>query len=98
MGAVLQLAEWVGEMKVSEAILRGFEKVNGNQIRYTFFEHDRHGRVVGCCVMGAASLGGAGGQRFGRPFREAWGIHPTALNDRGMPWEHIYGMAVAAGL
>lgn len=31
-------------------------------------------------------------------FETVWGIHPVDLNNGGMPWEHIYGMAKAVGL
>ncbi len=33
-----------------------------------------------------------------RAFFDAWGHFPEDLNGDGLPWEHVDGMAVAAGL
>lgn len=51
----------------------------------------------------------SGEPEFEHAFKEAWGFFPSDLNDGGtfdrdeprmppLPWEHIYGMARAAGL
>lgn len=61
------------------------------------------------CVNGAVLLAvegragwGVEGERVitdgGNGFYSAWEVDPVDLNNEGMPWEHIYGMAVAAGL
>lgn len=88
-------------MKFSEAMLKGFEKVDGRQCRGAFFS-SCDGKIS-YCVLGAVTAG-HNSKNFhmwpedaGR-FSDAWGFAPSALNDQGMPWEHIYGMAVAAGL
>lgn len=68
--------------------------------------------VYACCVMGAANLALSGDPhhsdldfRWREKFEDAWGIDPASLNNNRefcdlepFPWEHIYGMAVAAGL
>jgi hypothetical protein len=89
-------------MKFSEAMLKGFEQVNGRQCKYDF-ALPVMGKPEAFCVLGAVSAGrGALGYSFWYAdtdkFVRAWGVRPNALNDQGMPWEHIYGMAVAAGL
>lgn len=87
-------------MKFSEAMLKGFQMVDGKQIKGSYFKFD--GRdVIGCCAMGAVSLGSnrrLSRVDFDRNFQCAWGLPSDVINDEGMPWEHIYGMAVAAGL
>lgn len=91
-------------MKFSEAMLKGYEMVGGRQCKNVFhrgnpFDPDS------VCVLGAVSLGDHGnalgghiGWSFSAAFKCKWGVYPANLNDEGMPWEHIYGMAVAAGL
>jgi hypothetical protein len=88
----------------SAAMLRGFERVEGNQVRGHYVDGGWN-NPTGCCVMAAVSLGSGGDVRdrdyrweFANAFRKAWGVFPADLNDNGMPWEHIYGMTVAAGL
>jgi hypothetical protein len=88
-------------MKFSEAILKGYEKVNGRQCRGNYARLDRDGNPVAHCVIGAMYSGDPGDAHMherGR-FEEAWGFSAMGLNDEErMPWEHIYGMARAAGL
>jgi len=93
-------------MKFSEAILRGFEMVGGKQCKGYYCPREDDPRKPGAvCVLGARNLCLTGDAteepgRFTDPdsddFCDAWGIHPSTLNDEGMPWEHIYGMARAA--
>lgn len=83
-------------MKFSEAMLKGFEMVGGKQCRGTYTEWDIYLRPVAHCALGAAIAGGWKGADAG--VQRAWGICVAELNDKGMPWEHIYGMAVAADL
>lgn len=93
-------------MKVSEAILRGIEAVNGRQMTevYCEGEHTKPHRV---CVLGAWALGATGSalhtdaaarMEFQRIFESEWGFSASYLNDLGMPLDHLYGMTVAAGL
>lgn len=94
-------------MKFSEAMLKGFRKVNGHQFFGGYYADRPGGFPRSVCVLGAANLG-AYGDPWSYPFHtgcgavdrfaNAWGLKPQDLNDEGMPWEHIYGMAVAAGL
>jgi hypothetical protein len=90
-------------MKFSEMMLAGYAKVEGRQTRGTAWR-DAYGhptadtsRARSACVIGAINLGG-GGCGFNSALDRAWGVSAVSLNDDGMPWEHIYGMAVAAGL
>jgi hypothetical protein len=95
-------------MKLSEAILKGYERVGGRQCKHAYYENGTPSRPEAVCVMGAVSLalsGNAAGDVVNpfahkgvQAFVVAWDMAPSALNDEGMPWEHIYGMAVAAGL
>ena len=89
-------------MKYSEAMLKGFKKVGGRQCRGDFEKLDRTGRVRSCCAIGAVRLGSGYmaciGGNFADAFRKAWRVDPADLNDEGMNWPDIYGMAVAAGL
>ena len=107
-------------MKFSEAVLKGFEQINGRQCVGTLAMNKKGGLPgIGklpyrCCVMGAAAIGATGNpygeeQDWRLEFKGAWGIDPAELNNNRdqlyygkktepFPWEHIYGMAVAAGL
>lgn len=89
--------------KLSAAILCGYKLVDGKQHFGDYANKD--GSAV--CVLGAVNLCLTGDPRkeYVGPlaadqdrFRKAWGDWAEDLNDEGMPWEHIYGMAVAAGL
>lgn len=83
-------------MKYSEAMLKGFEIVGGRQCREVYVQTNDAGKPVAYCVNGAAMAVGYSGSTY--LFYETWGCLPHVLNDQGMPWEHLYGMAVAAGL
>jgi hypothetical protein len=97
--------------KFSSAILCGFKKVDGRQHfgDYCPSDEDPHD-PTSVCVLGARNLcltgsakNAAGMVHHQRAFYEAWGLYPDDLNDGdgampSMPWEHIYGMARAAGL
>jgi hypothetical protein len=98
-------------MKFSEAILCGYEKVNGRQHIGGYSNCAEKPEELALCVLGAGSLCLIGQARmtsdslaFEEAFEKAWGFNPAALNDgrmegtEPMPWEHIYGMAVAADL
>lgn len=85
-------------MKYSEAMLKGFEQVNGRQCKEAMHEINCHGMVVAHCALGAIEAGGREDGGFVAVFYDAWGVAPHHINDEGMPWEHIYGMSVAAGL
>ena len=88
-------------MKFSEAMLRGYAKVGGKQC---FGKEKRvvGGRILAYCPVGAAIRGGmsredATANNFA--MRHVWGDTVVMLNDHAtLPWEHIYGMAVAADL
>lgn len=94
-------------MKASEAILKGYAMNDGRQCIYT--RHDSSGRM---CVAGAFEMAvdgkpwawGHEGQwsEFATAFHKQYGISPVDLNNNDghepFPWEHIYGMARAAGL
>lgn len=100
-------------MKLSEAILKGYELNDGRQCVDSL--QNSNGAM---CVLGAYNLATAGSAWGCEPDRENWwiqrnkfravyGIDPVSLNnneeERGeakepFPWEHIYGMAVAIGL
>lgn len=60
--------------------------------------------ITAACVNGAALIGArveawsAPHERWMAEFEKKWGIQPQQLNNEGLPWEHIYGMARAAGL
>jgi hypothetical protein len=89
-------------VKFSEAMLKGFEMVGGRQTKGQFcIGKPSSPRAV--CVHGAASLAVTGWADdwhylpFER-FCQVWGMTPLDANDIGLPWEHIYGMAVAAGV
>jgi hypothetical protein len=90
-------------MKYSEAMLKGFEMVGGKQCKDEFYLGSKE-TPTAICALGAINLGADGNAAstyphdFVRRFTEVWGEDPQFLNDGGMPWEHIYGMAVAAGL
>lgn len=103
--------------KFSEAMLCGFEKVDGRQWFGDYCPRtDKGESPASVCVLGAVNLCLRGNARrasiiranradplsdtqFASAFREAWGMCPDDLNDDDqMPWEHIYGMAKAAGL
>lgn len=86
-------------MKFSEAILKGFEQVNGRQCHGRASEWI-DGKPFAYCCFTAASVGSIENlDRALREFKRAWGIGVITLNDDyNMPWEHVYGMAVAAGL
>jgi hypothetical protein len=94
-------------MKYSEAMLKGFEMVDGKQLKKGFVAYRTDTNTpVAACAAGAVQLGltgkrtrtfsDASGFRF--DFNRKWGVDPSVLNDEGMPWEHIYGMTRAAGL
>lgn len=97
--------------RFSTAILCGFKKVDGRQHFGDFSNRDE--RALAVCVMGAAALCETGdphttdhdeayrcrAAEASDIFRVVWGLWPTEANDsEQLPWEHIYGMAVAAGL
>lgn len=97
-------------MKYSEAILDGFKAVGGRQCRKHYYppgERDPT-KPTAVCILGALNLGSCGsayrnyhngpGNVFAEAFERAWGFPPQELNDDGMAWEDLYGMAVAAGL
>ena len=88
-------------MKFSNAMLKGFAEVNGKQCKGSY-SRGPFGNRTAYCAMGAAYAGSGGKTPFPESslakFFEQWGTTPISLNDDGMPWEHIYGMAVAAGL
>lgn len=100
-------------MKFSDAMLKGYMKVGGKQFteggssvvgsaRY-FPKGDDPARPSCVCAVGAANLGfgraaNKDGDCEGASFHRHWGVDVADLSDEGMPWEHIYGMAVAAGL
>lgn len=82
-------------MKFSAAILRGYKTNGGRQCVNEL--KDAQGRM---CVYGAAIEGGATCvERVDSmaSFRTHWGFDAIELNNRRMPWEHIYGMARAVG-
>jgi hypothetical protein len=96
--------------KFSSAILCGFKLVDGRQHIGGYSNH-AHGDSLAVCVLGAGNLcltgvprGSLESMDFEEAFKKAWGFNPAALNDgrledsEPMPWEHIYGMARAAGL
>ncbi len=98
--------------KFSEAILCGYAKVNGRQ-HIGGYSNNASGAALAVCVLGAGNLCLSGdvwrtdaSSRFEKAFTRAWGFNPAALNDGRLSsgisepirWEHIYGMAVAAGL
>lgn len=98
--------------KFSDLMLCGFQKVGGRQHFGAYCpltDNPAHPSAV--CVRGAANLcdfgqadPGASTDHYERDrarvwaFYCAWDVNPHELNDEGMEWEHIYGMAVAAGL
>lgn len=85
-------------MKFSEAMLRGFETVDGRQCKGNYVR-ERNGKAYAYCVMGAVyAVDFTPRMKDKDRFYEVWGYTAMSLNDKGMPWEHIYGMAVAAGL
>ena len=96
--------------KFSSAILCGYKKVDGRQHIGGYSNH-KDGPELAVCVLGAGGLcligrpgSCAASFKFEEQFEQAWGFNPAALNDgrledaSPMPWEHIYGMARAAGL
>lgn len=85
-------------MKYSEAMLQGYSEVGGQSVRGAMFRI-KSGKPVGACAMGAVQLGGKDAVKFAGEFIKAWGVSVIDLNDEErLPWEHIYGMARAAGL
>lgn len=89
-------------MKFSEAMLKGFEKVNGRQA----FNGQLLAKDGSVCINGAANLAYTGDAttwaeetlRACGAFADVWGEAPDLLNNNGLDWTEIYGMAVAAGL
>ena len=96
-------------MKFSEAMLKGYEMVGGVECHDGYFAGGTPRKPVALCPLGACNLA-VTGNALGtneflsmrhpdvKQFRRVWGEHVMDLNEAGMPWEHIYGMAVAAGL
>ena len=100
--------------KFSSAILCGFKKVDGRQHFGDYCPEEDDPRYPwSVCVLGARNLCLTGSAKnLGNSsdfeadtmaFYKAWGVFPDDLNDGGcampgLPWEHIYGMARAAGL
>lgn len=92
------------KMKYSEAMLKGFEMVDGRQCKYLL--GDSFTKPTRVCVNGAVNLAvrgdpykwAAGSNRASERFEKAWGIRPAFANNEGLHWTEIYGMAVAAGL
>lgn len=83
-------------MKFSEAMLKGYMTNGGRQCRGEYSRVDAS--EVSYCPIGAAIAGGYTGLAS-LEFFDAWGVTPITANDsEELPWEHIYGMAVAAGL
>lgn len=94
-------------MKFSEAMLKGFEKVDGRQCVGKMRTRDADGCINAFCAVGAA-LDTEKGQEdllaqeaflmAHAAMKYAWGFGPMELNDsHNLPWEHIYGMARAVG-
>lgn len=85
-------------MKFSTAMLRGFEKVEGHQLNNGRI-YDDIDAPKAACAIGAARLGGYPDTSSPLGFLDVWNVGVHELNDdEKLPWEHIYGMAVAAGL
>jgi hypothetical protein len=99
------------EMKFSEAILKGY-KTNGGRQCVDALE-DGAGRMCVAGAYNMATQGAPKAicdEEWSKSFQRfaaEWGIDPVVLNnnyqDRGdtnepFPWEHIYGMARAAGI
>lgn len=100
-------------MKFSDAMLKGFEKVNGRVCRNSDYQEGSSLIPESVCAMGAGFLGMYGRadaacrsrraykiqSDVAEKFIAAWGIDIRTLNDMDdMPAEHLYGMTVAAGL
>ena len=92
-------------MKFSEAMLKGYEKVGGKQWHRGYCPiKDSMRAPTRVCVLGAINLAeygnvsGSSGWNFAKAFYRQWGVLPEELNDEGLHWTEIYGMAVAAGL
>jgi hypothetical protein len=86
-------------------MLMGFEHFRGRQAfgaSYTDgFERVNPDEATHACVMGAAIFAepGADVGAWNAAFAKVWGDYPACFNDdEKLPWEHIYGMAKAAGL
>lgn len=99
-------------MKYSEAILKGYKSNGGKQCRYELHADSGAMCIQGAANLGANGSTHEWDGPFLHAgecmaaFYEAWGIDPIVANngdyrEQGgemMPWEHIYGMARAAGL
>jgi hypothetical protein len=99
------------QMKFSEAMLKGFQAVNGRVCRDCGYRQGAVDAPVSVCAIGAAMFGANGyaavrdvyelamQDDFTAAFYAEWGVDIRELNDElGLPAEHLYGMAVAAGL
>lgn len=95
--------------KISDAMLEGFRRVGGSQIKGRHFQGSPVAPVA-VCASGAVLLGTFGCAEPDTTdahyellptfvhFQHEYGITISDLNDAGVPWEDIYGMAVAAGI
>jgi hypothetical protein len=92
-------------VRLSEAILEGFKKVNGKQCKGVYYRGSFDvPRAV--CASGAVNLATLGhaytsGRQSRRirsqinAFHRAYGTNLVVLNDSGVDWRDIYGMAKA---
>lgn len=94
-------------MKYSKAMLKGYETNEGRQCAHVL--RDDSGAM---CVHGAINMGQHGHAEYNygdeverdkrlafmEKFEEVWGDRPHTLNNAGLDWMDIYGMARAAGL
>ena len=97
----------------SKAVIKGYsdERIQGRQCKRNYFQ-DSEGNWVflgpntyQCCVLGAAAIGlGMGGDPaeavagLRLAFEKKVGIDPADLNNEGMDWRDIVGIAIAEGL
>lgn len=98
-------------MKFSDAVIKSYTdpelpraQIRGAYIQLAtgvmtnWYEGAKPKQVIGCCVAGACAIGGSDLKKFENEFDAAVGVKIMSLNDEGMDWRDIVGIAIAEGL
>lgn len=95
-------------MKFSEAMIKGYShpRIQGRQCRRAYgrtkhrspLDYTEMGAAASCCAAGAVLVGGGNLKAFELEFEAAVGVCATSLNDAGIDWRDIAGIAMAEGL
>lgn len=94
-------------MKPSTAMLRGFKKVNGEQITGALYRGVNPRAPLAVCALGAFALGKTGCAEETVNFdpydlnecvESRIGVEVHEMNDEGMDWQDIVGILQSEGL